>query len=122
MATEFIPFSTKFYKEVYIFASDQRAIVTGIRPIDMLPNDTSKYYHYTGSLTTPPCYESVSWYIMHEGIKITQDQVRNFEHTNLTMNLQLLKTKSSGSIFFQQFSRNLIITDEKASPSERTCR
>lgn len=112
MATEFIPFSTKFYKEVYIFASDQRAIVTGIRPIDMLPNDTSKYYHYTGSLTTPPCYESVSWYIMHEGIKITQDQVRNFDHTNLTINLQLLKTKSSGSIFFQQFSRNLIITDE----------
>lgn len=66
---------------------DQRTIVTGIRPIDMLPNDTSMYYHYAGSLTTPPCYESVSWYIMHEGIKITQDQVRNFGHNNLTTNL-----------------------------------
>uniref|UniRef100_K1QML6 Carbonic anhydrase n=1 Tax=Magallana gigas TaxID=29159 RepID=K1QML6_MAGGI len=59
---------------------NQRTIVTGIRPIDMLPNDTSMYYHYAGSLTTPPCYESVSWYIMHEGIKITQDQINRLRH------------------------------------------
>lgn len=57
---------------------DQKTIVSGLRPIDMLPNDTSKYYHYAGSLTTPPCYESVSWYVMHEGITVTQDQVMTY--------------------------------------------
>lgn len=59
---------------------NQKTIVTGLRPIEMLPNDTSKYYHYAGSLTTPPCYESVSWYIMHEGITITQDQINRLRH------------------------------------------
>ncbi|XP_061196901.1 uncharacterized protein LOC133205170 [Saccostrea echinata] len=59
---------------------DHKTIVTGLRPIDMLPNDTSRYYHYAGSLTTPPCYESVSWYVMHEGITITQDQINRLRH------------------------------------------
>ncbi|XP_062592422.1 uncharacterized protein LOC134253847 [Saccostrea cucullata] len=59
---------------------DQKTIVTGLRPIDMLPNDTSRYYHYAGSMTTPPCYESVSWYVMHDGITITQDQINRLRH------------------------------------------
>ncbi|KAH3751355.1 hypothetical protein DPMN_185909 [Dreissena polymorpha] len=29
-----------------------------------------------GSLTTPPCYESVIWTISHETIEIAEEQVR----------------------------------------------
>lgn len=38
---------------------------------DILP-DSPGYYHYVGSLTTPPCTENVQWYIYKQPIEITQ--------------------------------------------------
>jgi len=36
---------------------------------DFLPPDLD-YYHYEGSLTTPPCSEIVMWYLFKQPIKI----------------------------------------------------
>ena len=35
----------------------------------LLPN-TRNYYHYKGSLTTPPCSETVQWFVMKEPITV----------------------------------------------------
>ncbi|XP_020632789.1 carbonic anhydrase 2-like [Orbicella faveolata] len=35
------------------------------------------YYTYKGSLTTPPCYESVQWIVMINPISVTESQVRS---------------------------------------------
>ena len=34
-----------------------------------------RYYTYKGSLTTPPCYESVRWIVFKDIIKISNTQV-----------------------------------------------
>lgn len=47
----------------------------------LLPNSKIKdYYHYAGSLTTPPCSEGVSWYVSSESIKASAEQIEAFRH------------------------------------------
>ncbi|WCL80149.1 carbonic anhydrase family protein [Saprospira sp. CCB-QB6] len=51
------------------------------KPFDMnlnLPKDRS-YYHYKGSLTTPPCSENVQWYIFKTPINISLKQAKILE-------------------------------------------
>jgi len=42
-----------------------------------LPTDNSAY-HYTGSLTTPPCSENVQWVVLRDMISLTKDQIDAF--------------------------------------------
>jgi carbonic anhydrase len=47
-----------------------------IDPQDLLPKDKSHYYHYVGSLTTPPCTEGVEWYILSKPVSASLDQIK----------------------------------------------
>ncbi len=49
-----------------------------IDPQDILPNDTAHYYHYIGSLTTPPCSENVQWYLLKQASTASKDQIDAF--------------------------------------------
>jgi len=42
----------------------------------MIAGDQSKYWYYPGSLTTPPCFESVTWIVYKEPIQMSENQVR----------------------------------------------
>ena len=44
-----------------------------ISPSDILPQDTSKFYRYEGSLTTAPYDENVSWMVMKEPIHLAPE-------------------------------------------------
>jgi len=48
-----------------------------INAADLLPKSQANY-RYTGSLTTPPCSEDVSWVIFKEPIEASKEQIENF--------------------------------------------
>lgn len=41
--------------------------------------ENKAYYTYSGSLTTPPCTENVSWYIFKTPITVSVDQVKQLQ-------------------------------------------
>uniref|UniRef100_A0A0B7AW18 carbonic anhydrase n=1 Tax=Arion vulgaris TaxID=1028688 RepID=A0A0B7AW18_9EUPU len=45
---------------------------------DLLPSAPLKYYRYYGSLTTPPCCESVIWSVAVKKVQISADQLNAF--------------------------------------------
>ncbi|WP_285768753.1 carbonic anhydrase family protein [Peribacillus sp. SI8-4] len=44
----------------------------------MLPANKS-YYHYLGSLTTPPLSENVEWYVMKKPVEVSKAQIETFQ-------------------------------------------
>ncbi|NBY69193.1 MAG: carbonic anhydrase family protein [Betaproteobacteria bacterium] len=46
-------------------------------PMNLLPREM-EFYHYDGSLTTPPCTEKVKFYILKSQVNISKDQVTQF--------------------------------------------
>ena len=49
-----------------------------INPGGLLPTDRG-YWTYTGSLTTPPCSEGVSWFVFEQPISVSRSQLIAFD-------------------------------------------
>ncbi|MBL1265073.1 carbonic anhydrase [Methylomicrobium sp. RS1] len=50
-----------------------------INPKSLLPHDVSHFYTYAGSLTTPPCSEGVSWYVLAKPVAVSTAQLSQLE-------------------------------------------
>ncbi|XP_072404861.1 carbonic anhydrase 14-like [Chiloscyllium punctatum] len=40
----------------------------------LFPKQLDKYFTYSGSLTTPPCFQSVQWIVFHQPVRLSQSQ------------------------------------------------
>ncbi|XP_010902628.2 carbonic anhydrase 6 [Esox lucius] len=56
----------------------------------MLPENLNQFFRYQGSLTTPPCYESVLWTVFDTPITLSHNQIRKLESTLMDMNNKTL--------------------------------
>ncbi len=48
-----------------------------INAADLLPDDR-RVFHYSGSLTTPPCSENVNWFLLTAPMEVSDKQVERF--------------------------------------------
>nr|VFK38790.1 MAG: carbonic anhydrase [Candidatus Kentron sp. TC] len=46
--------------------------------ISLLPKEKA-FFHYSGSLTTPPCTEGVRWFVMKNPIRFSKEHIEKFE-------------------------------------------
>ncbi|XP_047454992.1 carbonic anhydrase 14 isoform X2 [Mugil cephalus] len=59
--------------------ADQKVPIPAFDVQSLLPKDLGRYYRYNGSLTTPPCYQSVLWTLFHERVQISKAQLLKLE-------------------------------------------
>ena len=59
-------------------SGDKVRTETTINAQALLPSQTTTY-RYTGSLTTPPCSEAVTWLVMTEPVGLSADQIERYE-------------------------------------------
>ncbi|CAL8247266.1 unnamed protein product [Lota lota] len=59
--------------------ADQKVFIPAFDIEGLLPGNLLRYYRYKGSLTTPPCYQTVLWTLFQERIHISQAQLVKLE-------------------------------------------
>ncbi|XP_076370516.1 carbonic anhydrase 2-like isoform X1 [Tachypleus tridentatus] len=52
-------------------------LIDGFDPSTLIPGDHA-YWTYEGSLTTPPCYESVTWIVFKQPLQVSGQQLNQF--------------------------------------------
>ena len=69
----------------------QQFPVNGLSLYDLVAQlkDLSRitFYSYKGSLTTPPCYQSVNWIVLEEAISARNEEVNDILFQNSTSDM-----------------------------------
>ncbi len=60
-----------------LHAGDHKDVGVVMKAAELLP-ESKKYTTYSGSLTTPPCSEGVTWLVLNESIEMSKKQIKAF--------------------------------------------
>jgi len=62
--------------------SDAEVVFKDMDLTKLMPGADKRFFRYPGSLTTPPCYESVTWTVFETPIEISAEQMEEFRAVN----------------------------------------
>ncbi|XP_056181551.1 carbonic anhydrase 9-like isoform X3 [Falco biarmicus] len=82
------PRENPYYQEILqhlhkIQTEGKEVLVPGFNIAGLLPANMKFYFHYNGSLTTPPCYQTVKWTVFNQTMQLSHSQM-----STLLMNLR----------------------------------
>uniref|UniRef100_F7CQH3 Carbonic anhydrase n=1 Tax=Xenopus tropicalis TaxID=8364 RepID=F7CQH3_XENTR len=60
---------------------DQTVSVPSFNVRHLLPENLEEYFRYQGSLTTPPCFQSVLWTVFYHPVEISRSQLEKLQTT-----------------------------------------
>ncbi|NXK16329.1 CAH9 anhydrase, partial [Arenaria interpres] len=122
------PRENPYYQEILehlskIQSEGEEVLVPGFNIAGLLPANLKLYFHYNGSLTTPPCFQTVKWTVFNQTVLLSRDQMltlvtslRNDDSKPLQNNYRLLQALH-GRRVLASFQTTLL--SEKHLPSER---
>ncbi|XP_055062734.2 carbonic anhydrase 14 [Misgurnus anguillicaudatus] len=64
--------------------------IPGFNIRHLLPDSLERFYRYKGSLTTPPCFQTVSWTVFNDTVRVSRRQLAALEDTLKTEHSKLL--------------------------------
>ena len=75
---------------VILSPGSKNKLDSGIKFMNLLPRNVDDFYLYKGSFTTPPCFETVTWVVFRERLKILKDYLDCFTalRTNTSTGIQ----------------------------------
>ncbi|KAM9462480.1 carbonic anhydrase 4-like [Clarias gariepinus] len=96
-------------------AGDTVAITQPITMDSLLEGvDQTKYYRYLGSLTTPPCNESVIWTVFEDPIEVSQDLIDLFS-TSVYFNNSMTPYLLTNNFRHSQALNSRVVTTQERS-------
>ncbi|NXG41061.1 CAH9 anhydrase, partial [Psilopogon haemacephalus] len=74
------PRENQYYRQILehlykIGSEGEEVLVPGFNIAGLLPANLKFYFHYNGSLTTPPCYQTVKWTVFNQTMLLSHDQM-----------------------------------------------
>uniref|UniRef100_A0A663N8R3 Carbonic anhydrase n=1 Tax=Athene cunicularia TaxID=194338 RepID=A0A663N8R3_ATHCN len=96
------PRENPYYQEILehlhkIQEEGEEVLVSGFNIAGLLPTNLKLYFHYNGSLTTPPCYQTVKWTVFNQTMMLSHEQVcqssdlRNDDNKPLQNNFRMVQ-------------------------------
>ncbi|KAM6034905.1 carbonic anhydrase 9-like isoform 2-T2 [Theristicus caerulescens] len=70
------PYYQEILEHLYKIKNEgEEVLVPGFNIAGLLPANLKLYFHYNGSLTTPPCYQTVKWTVFNQTMLLSHDQM-----------------------------------------------
>lgn len=85
----------------------RKGVATPMREFDLsklLPADMS-YFHYLGSLTTPPLTQNVEWHVLSQALTLSPAQIENFRRYYTRNNRDLQPLNNREVLYHAQISK-----------------
>ncbi|KAJ4938929.1 hypothetical protein JOQ06_028395 [Pogonophryne albipinna] len=104
----------------HIRAGDDAYLLTSLNIEEIYP-ETSSFITYDGSMTTPPCFETVTWLLMNKPVYLTRMQMHSLRLLSQNQPSQIFLSMSDNVRPVQELNNRCIRTNINFSMQGKDC-